>query len=282
MFWGIFVIINLITASLLIPLQRLLLRKEKIDTISFIVITQALCALLLVPFAIIHGFQLPDIHKHGAAIVTMFVLYALGHIIYVKTLKRVEASVFSTLLNISTVWVVLMGYVFLKEKFDQVDLIGTFLILFSTVLLVERKSKFSLNKSIVMGLVVGCIFGIASSLWVYIGKSSDLLTWTMLSFAGTPLILLLFKPNLVSHLKHFINNKSILLIVLIALVWSIDNIASLAAYKLGKVSVVAPLLQTSIILSVLVSILFLHERSRLYWKLLAAVVCFMGVVLLIS
>jgi drug/metabolite transporter (DMT)-like permease len=281
--WEIFVIINLVTASLLVPLQRLLLRKEKTEPIPFIVVSQLLTGTLLIPFVLVNGFHMPDLSKHGFLIVAMFLLYSFGHYLYAHTLKRVEASIFSTLLGTSTIWVVAMGYLVLHEALSVSDVLGAVIIMTSVLMLMERKNrKIHVEKSIVMGLLVGLIFGIASSMWVYIGKYSDLLTWTMISFFGTPLIFLLIRPKLAQTAKHFLSGELLIKMLILAVVWAIDNLASLAAYQRGSVSIIAPLLQTSAILSVIIAIIFLGERKRLHWKIAAAVVCFVGVALIIS
>ncbi len=281
--WQIFVVINLVTASLLVPLQRLLLRREETDPITFIVVSQVITGLLLVPVVLVHGFQLPDLSKYGLVMVAMFLLYSIGHYLYANTLKQVEASVFSTLLSTSTVWVVAMGYFVLHEALHISDIVGTVVIMASVFMLMERKQrKLHLEKSILMGLLVGLTFGVASSMWVYVGKGSDLLTWTMLSFFGTPVILLAVRPKTFRKAKHFLSGKLLVSMLILAVVWAVDNLASLAAYQRGSASVIAPLLQTSAILSVLVAIIFLHERSRLRWKIAASVVCCMGVVLIIA
>ncbi|QQS69625.1 DMT family transporter [Candidatus Saccharibacteria bacterium] len=283
MSWEIFVIINLITASLLVPLQRLLLRNEKTEPISFIVVSQLLTGTLLIPFVLVNGFHMPDLSKYGFLVAAMFLLYSLGHYLYAYTLKRAEASIFSTLLGTSTIWVVAMGYLVLHEALNMFDVLGAVIILTSLLMLMERKKrKIHVEKSVAMGLLVGLIFGIASSMWVYIGKHSDLLTWTMISFFGTPLIFLLIRPKLAQTAKHLISGDLLLKMLFLAVIWAVDNLASLAAYQRGNVSIIAPLLQTSAILSVIIAIIFLGERERLRWKIVAAVVCFVGVALIIS
>ena len=281
MTWQIFVAINLATASLIVPLQRVLLRHDKSDPISFIVVSQLLTGLVLVPFTLIHGFHAPSLQKYGLAMAAMFVIYSIGHVLYANTLKRVEASVFSTLLSTSTVWVMVMGFVVLHEVPSLAHIVGAALVLASTALLIERKSRHRLDKTVYIGLLTGLIFGVASSLWVYIGKDSDLLTWTMLSFFGTPIIFLIVKPKSRHTVGHFFTKKMLLNLLVLAVVWATDNLASLAAYQRTNVSVVAPLLQTSVILSVLVAVIFLKERERLLWKVAASVVCFVGAILLI-
>lgn len=282
--WYIYVLINLLTASLIVPLQRVLLRKKGSDPVAFIVVSQILTGLVLLPFVLTHGFEMPDVRKYGLLMAAMFGLYCIGHVLYAQTLKKVEASVFQTLLNTSTIWVVLMGYIVLKEHFNPMDLFGTAVILGSVGMLIERKSgsKLTLERSILLGLLVGLIFGVASALWVYIGKHSDVLSWTMLSFFGTPVIIAIVRPKTFKGTRYYFKGKVLANMLILALVWAFDNLASLAAYKTGTVAVVAPLLQTSVVLSVIISIIFLKERTNLKQKIAASVVCFIGVLLLVA
>lgn len=282
MSWEIFVIINLVTASMLVPLQRLLLRKEDSDPVTFIVVSQLVTGALLLPFVLFNGFQMPDIGRLGVLMLTMFSLYALGHYVYAITLKNVEASIFTTLLNTSMIWVVLMGYLVLNETFAIPDLLGTAVILSSIFMLVVRKKGVLVfDKSIVMGLLTGLIFGVALSLWVYIGRQSDLLSWTLLSFLGTPIIFLIALPKTAHKARNYMTGKVIVAMLILGVVWAVDNLAAMAAYQRGNVTIVAPLIQTSAILSVVISIIFLHERSRLRMKIAASIVCFLGVIVLI-
>jgi drug/metabolite transporter (DMT)-like permease len=56
----------------------------------------------------------------------------------------------------------------------------------------------------------------------------------------------------------------------------------LYAYQLGTFSVVTPLRQSAIIITTLLALLFfVNERIRMKAKLLAALMCFIGVVLIV-
>lgn len=283
MYWQLFIVINLITASLLVPLQRFLLRKEETDPITFTVVSQLITGILLLPFAILHGLQIPDLSRFGLAIVTMFSVYAVAHYLYAHTLKQVEASVFSTLINSSTVWVVLMGYFVLHETLHLTDVIGTVIIMASVFMLMEyKRRRLKLERSILMGLLIGLLFGIGSSIWVYVGRHTDTLSWTTICFFATPTIFLAIKPSISRKAYSFLRGGMIYKMLILGVVWAIDNLASLSAYQHGQVSIIAPLLQTSAILAVIVAVVFLHERNRLRWKITAAVVCFSGVLVLTS
>ncbi len=280
------VVINLITASLLVPLQRLLLRDDKSDPVTFTVVSQLITGVLLLPLCGLYGFRLPSLRTYGLLMLGMFLLYAIGHYLYATTLKVVEASTFSTLLNTSTIWILATGYVVLQERPRLNTLLGATIIMISVFMLAKganRGRQDQYRRSIAMGLLVGLIFGVAASLWVYIGRQADALSWTVMSFFGTPIIVFLLNPpRLVRQVRSYITPRLLAAIAILSIVWAVDNLASLAAYQRGSVSVVAPLLQVSVILSVLIAVFFLNERERARWKIAAALVCFCGVALIIA
>lgn len=280
------VVINLITASLLVPLQRLLLRDDKSDPVTFTVVSQLITGVLLLPLCGLYGFRLPSLRTYGLLMLGMFLLYAIGHYLYATALKVVEASTFSTLLNTSTIWILATGYVVLQERPRLNTLLGATIIMISVFMLAKganRGRQDQYRRSIAMGLLVGLIFGVAASLWVYIGRQADALSWTVMSFFGTPIIVFLLNPpRLVRQVRSYITPRLLAAIAILSIVWAVDNLASLAAYQRGSVSVVAPLLQVSVILSVLIAVFFLNERERARWKIAAALVCFCGVALIIA
>jgi uncharacterized membrane protein len=133
-----------------------------------------------------------------------------------------------------------------------------------------------------MGLLVGLIFGLAASAWVYVGKHADVVTWTTLSFAGTPALLLLAQPAAMRRLTPFFAPRVLVRLLGLAVFWAVSNLASLAAYQRGPASLIAPLQKTNVLLTVLVAITFLQERTRLWHKAVAAALCLLGILLIVS
>lgn len=280
--WQILVIISVLASSVLVILQRVLLRHQKTDPIAFVLFTQLINSAVMLIVALVVGFKLPDLSLLWFPILLTFVLYGGGHILYANTLKRVEASVFSTLLATSTVWVMVMGAIVFHEHINILQIMGAVLIFVSIGLLVERTSKLKpkLEKSVVMGLLMGVVFGVASAAWVYVGKQSDAVTWIALSALGPGLVVLLLRPKSVLKMRPLLTKSVLSKMLVLAASFGIANLAMLAAYKRGSITLIAPLLQTSIIVTVLIGIAFLGERTKLWHKLAAAVVCFVGVLII--
>lgn len=280
MSWQFFIAISVITSSVAVLFQRLLLHKDKSNPYAYIVVFQALVALLVGTYAFINGFVLPDFGRYWLAIIATCVLFGAGNIASAKTLQLVEASIFSVLFATGAVWVMLMGIIFLDETLSASQIIGAGLIFFSIAVLGYSKKTLKFNKGIILGLLTGLIYGVAVGLWAYVGRSSDVASWTAISFAGPSLVVLLIYPSSAKHIKSFLSGTKLTRMLLLGLFFSVGSVTLLTAYNRGDVSAVAPINQTSIIITTLLAVIFLKERDHLPKKFLSAVVCFIGALLI--
>ncbi len=281
MSWQILTAISVITLSVSILLQRLLLHKDKSDPIAYVVIFQGLVAVLILMYAVIHGFHMPDFSKYWFAIIATVSLYGAGHIAYAKTLQQVEASIFSILFATNAIWTMFMGLFLFHEHLNSGQLFGVLLIFASVGMLAEHKKTLKFDTGIMLGLLTGLLFGFATAAWVYVGRHADAASWTALSFAGPSLVVLATHPKAVKQMKPFLSGTKLTRMALLGVLFSVSAVTLLTAYQRGNVSLVAPLQQTTIIITILLAVVFLRERKHLWRKAAAAVVCFIGVLLIV-
>ena len=282
MSWQLLTAIAVATQSISVLLQRILLHRDKSDPIAYVVVFQGLVAVLATTYILMFdNFQLPDFAKYWFPIAATCVLYGFGHVIYAKTLQQVEASIFSILLATASIWVMIISYLLFKERLNQEQFIGALLVFASVGMVAERSGKLKLDKGILMGLLTGLIFGFALIAWIYVGRRADLLSWIALSFAGPSLVVLLTNPKSVTKMKPFLSRGILIRMLILGVVFSICNVALMKAYQSGKASLVAPLQQTSLVVTILLAVIFLGERTRLWQKSVADIVCFIGVLLIV-
>jgi|APMI01.1.fsa_nt_gi drug/metabolite transporter (DMT)-like permease len=282
MSWQILTAISVLTLSASVLLQRVLLSKDRLDPYSYAVVFQTLVGAILMVAAVLAGFSLANIEAVITPALLSIVAFGVGHIAYAKTLQTVEASAFSVLFATQAIWIMLLGIVLFNESLAPLQLVGTLLIFGSIGIVFKNIRSLKLDKGTGLGLLTGILFGVAITSWSYVGRYVDGLSWAAISFVGTALVVLLIRPRSITKVHSMFKPKIAATLFLLAVFYAIGSVAMLFAYKEGTFSVVTPLRQTSIIATTLLALLFLaKERTRVGTKLLAALVCFIGVVLIV-
>lgn len=281
MSWQILTAIGVLTFSVSILLRRVLLHDDKSDPIAYTIVFQGLVGVITGIYALIHGFQMPDFGRYWFAILLTCLLYPAAHIISSYTLKLVEASTFAILFATSAIWTMFAGFFIYDYSFGFMQLIGIVLIFVSVLALIEDKKSLKLSRGTMLGLLSGVLFGFAVAGWAYVGKHADVPSWNALSFLGPCLFVIIARPKALLNIKPFFVGKVFIRMVVLAVIFSISGLASLSAYSTGNVSIIPILQQTGIIVTTILGVIFLHERNRLWHKVLAAAICFVGVLLVI-
>jgi len=282
MSWQLLTAISVLGLSSSVVLQRILLHKDKIDPFAYAVTFQAIVGILLTIFAVIFGFHLPGIETLLLPAIFSVICFGVGHIVYAKTLQHVEASVFSVLFATQAIWIMLLGILLFHENLTSIQILGSILIFVGVCFTIKNIRSLSFDKGTLLGLLTGLIFGIAITAWSYVGRNTDGLSWAATSFLAASLVACLVRPKTIKKVKPLFTSGLLKTLVLLGIFYGIGSLTMLFAYKEGSLTVVSPIRQTSIIVTTLLALLFLsQERNRVGWKLLAALICFAGVILVV-
>ncbi|MBC7564796.1 DMT family transporter [Candidatus Saccharibacteria bacterium] len=282
MSWQLLTLISVLSLSISVILQRTLIHRDKTDPFAYAVVFQGIVGILLMIVALSLGFKLPGIGAVILPAIISVIFYGVGHIVYAKTLQKVEASAFSVLFATQAVWIMALGIVLLGESLTALQVVGTILIFGGVGLLVKNLSSVFKDKGVFLGLLTGLMFGIAITAWSYVGRHTDTLSWAAISFIGTSLVAFLVRPKSLQKMKPLLQPKVLVTLLFLAVFYGIGSLAMLFAYKEGSFTIISPLRQTSIIVTVLLALAFLpQERNRIGRKILAALICAVGVVLIV-
>jgi len=282
MTWQLFTLISVLGLSISVLLQRTLLHKHKTNPFAYAIVFQAIVGILLLVPAFIHGFTLVGLENYLLSALIAVICFGVGHIFYAKTLQRVEASGFWVLFATQAVWTMALGIILLHESMTLVQVLGTILIFASVTVLAKNLRGILADRGILYGLLTGLLFGVAVYFWSFVGRYVDGMSWAAISFIGTSLVVLLVHPRAVKQLRPLLRLPVFSKLWLLGVFYGLGSLAMMFAYQLGTFAIVSPLRQTSIIVTVLLAFAFLpKERSNVGKKLLAALVCTIGVVLII-
>lgn len=279
--WQLLTGLSVLTFSVSMVLRRVLLRHETTDPVAYVIIFQGMVGVLTGIYALLHGFHMPDFGQYWLPMLVTVLLYAAGHLISTVAFRRLEASIFSVLFATSAVWTMAAGLILFSDRLSFLQVVGTLLVFASVVLLIDRRGLRTLDRGLAFGLLTSALFGLATAGWAYVGRHADVPSWTALSFIGPSLAVLVLRPQAVLRMRPFLSGHLLAKMLALGAIFSVSSLASLFAYRDGNVGVVAVLQQTGIIVTTVLGVVFLHERTRLRRKALAAAICFAAVLLIV-
>lgn len=277
--WQVFTAISVVSLSISVILQRVLIHKSKINPYAYVVVFQGLVGILLLGLACVFGFSLSGIQNYILPSIISIVCFGIGHIFYAKTLQKVEASSFSVLFATQSIWTMLLGVLLIGENITALQIIGTVLIFISAGMLAKNFRTSFRDHGTLLGLATGVLFGVAVYFWSIVGRHVDGMSWAAISFIAISLLVLMVRPATLSLLKPLLSGSTVHKLLLLAIFYGLGSVTMLFAYQAGSFTVVSPLRQTSILVTVLLALIFLpFERTRITRKMLAAVICMIGVI----
>lgn len=277
--WIIFVILYIILAVVFTQSYKVVTKSSK-NGGSLTVLLQLLagtCALVLSPF---FGFTFPADWRVYALLAVACIFYAISDRLNTTVRSGIEASTFSIIKQLSTVFMILAGLLFFREDFVWQKILGAALIIFSNILIFYQKGKQKLDKYVALGIISNLAFSVALFLDVNISENFNLAFYVALTLFVPALFITIAERVKPREIKHEFTNGNKKFILLTSICWGTMIVAQLLAYQLGSVTVVAPLCALTVIGNVIVGWIFLKERDRMPKKIIAAILIIISVLLI--
>lgn len=208
------------------------------------------------------------------------VFYAITDRLNTTVRKEIEASTFSILKQISTVFMIVAGIIFFKEPFLWNKIIGAILIIFSNILIFYKKGKFKFDKYVLLGVLSNLSFSIAMFLDVSISENFNLPIYVAITLIVPAISIFIFDRIKFSEIKTELKNGNKEAMIITSITWGLSIFSQLRAYQLGNVTTIAPLCALTVILNVLVGYVFLKEKDNLLKKIVAAIFVIISVILI--
>jgi drug/metabolite transporter (DMT)-like permease len=276
--WEIWVIIYLISAVIFahsFKVSNRAMKKAGALTILLELFT-AFFSLFFIPF---FKFTLPNDISIYITLFIVTMIYAVTDRLNIESRYGLEPSTFSMLKQLSTVFMILFGILFMKEAFVVTRIIGAIIIILANILLAFDKGKININKYFIMSFVSNFLFALAMLINVNISDYFNLAFYTIITVSIPAIFIKLFGRYKIRDLKEefeVCNKKEFLLS---AFCWCLMLISSVKAYQLGDVALVAPLFALTSIINAVLEFFMNHNRNRFVQKLIAALLIIIGVVL---
>lgn len=208
------------------------------------------------------------------------VLYGATDLIYARVRQAIEASTFSVLSQVSTVFVIVIGVTFMGETPSAYKIIGALCIIAGNLLIFYRKGRSKFDKFVGLGIVASFIFAVALSLDVGASGQFNLAFYKVLTVSTSLVAMVIIGRMRPQRLIDEFKIVSTPLMIAIGVLQGAMLVTQIAAYNAGEIAVVAPLCTLTVVGNVIVGYLFLRERDNLGKKLIAATGIIIGAVLI--
>lgn len=238
----------------------------------------AFFSLFFIPF-----FKLTISHNPHTylILIVVIIIYAFTDRLNIEARYGLSTSTFSMLKQLSSVFLVILSFVILKEKVVITKVVGASLILIANVgLAVDKDGKFKINKYFLMSLVSNILFAFGMLINVNISGEFNLGIYTIITVLFPSILITLFGKHSIKELKEEFNLYDKKRFLLSAFSWCVMLISSVRAYQLGSVSVVAPLLTLTAIINTIYEFIFNKDKSEFIKKLIIGIIIIIGVLLI--
>lgn len=275
--WQFNIILFLIGIVIFFQFYKLAVRNAQRDGAATILLQLigGFSVFCLIPFL---PFKFPTDIKVYLFLILSCIFYGLNDRLETTSRKHLEVSVFSILNQISTVFMIISGFIFFKEPFVLNKIIGAGLILFANVFLFYQKGKLKLNKYAWLGVLSKLFFSIAVSVDIGISNQFNLPFYIMLTFL-LPAIVIFFgekiKPSEIIREYH---SSAKIHYLITGISWGLLSFFYLRAFQFGQVTTIVPIQATAVLLNVLIAYVFFKERDHGLKKILAAVLVIIGII----
>ena len=183
-------------------------------------------------------------------------------ICYFKALDLGTVSKVTPVDKTSIVLTLILSSLFLNEKITTIKIISIVLILLGTFLTIKKESKDSKDNRWILYAILTAVFTSTTTVLSNIGIENT--NTTLITFLRTIVVLIilttitLFKKKY-KYIKD-IKSRSWLFIILSGLSTSLSWLFYFKALALGEASIVFPIEKLSLVVSILISIIFLKEK----------------------
>lgn len=208
-------------------------------------------------YGILNGGDLSTVT--ALAVLNAFII-TIVYGIYYYTLYIGQIGLTSSIVATYPIFTVILAFFILEEKLSLAATVGVFLSIFGVILIsLPKKVKITLEKWVLLSLFCAVAFGITSFTSKIALQSVNNATYLMLLAIGQVIVVSIWKLFNKEKFPPF-KFKTIGVSALAIILLNIGNIFYYIALEKGFVSIVVPLSNTYVIITVILSIIWLKEK----------------------
>jgi len=283
MSWLILTLLAVLVFSSNNLFHRLLMKDEQSDPYAQSIVFFGIAGIFALAFSFFHGgFHYQITVNQLLLFLPLAFCTTVGPVLLFKSFQLIDASENAILQSSQKLWTVLGAFLFLNELFSSKKLLGTIITIIGIALALWNKKRFILNKGVLFVLMATIFYAGADLISYYLVRDFDPLSLIVYVCFLPVVTLLLIRPKTVYKITFYFKPKYALLVSVLGLSDTLGTVCTYYAYQIGRnAAQITTILAMITIISVLMGIVFLKERSNVQNKLLGALVTAIGVLLVV-
>lgn len=276
--WQFYVVVNIITDVIFTQNYKLAVQKAKNDSAATILMETiaGISILFLVPF---FPFLIPTNPLLYLLLLVSIFFGSMQDRLKTTARKILPASESAILNQLTSAFVILIGFTIFRQPFILSKAIGAGLILGANALLMYKKGKFVFNKDTLLFLTACVFLSISISLDIGFSKFFNIPFYISLVYLIAAWFIAVTTKTRVTMIKKEFLPSQRKYYLFTGVAWAIGFFAIIRAAQLGPIAVVIPLGTLSVLLNVLTAVHVHNEKSNLWKKVFMALLILAGITL---
>ena len=283
--WFTLAIFASIASSLTEVFKKAVLKNSNIHPIAFGVYFNVLVSIVSLPFAFSSIISLHLNYSAWILTLIMGIMYAISNIFYYNALKMTEVSQVGIISSSRSIWLLIGGLIFLGERVNAFEIAGVILIVLGIIIIYwNGKGLADFGTPQIFLFIFAIVSCVPSIIGTYLLDNyfNNVALYQVLSYFLPAVFNIIFMPSALIKIKPLLKiDKNNIFVMISASLTAAAIFMYFSAFKAGgQLSVVGPIWQASIILTVVCGILFLNEKQKLLKKLSSVVIVVIGICLM--
>jgi len=283
--WPLYTLLAVIGRATYGVLTKVLSNHIKVGAVTqilFLLAASTIFGLLAVPFS--GGFDIADLHGVWLAAIAVLITNAIGNVAYFKGIAKLESATTQVAFSSILIWGLILSVTFLGTKLSLIQGLGALVLLFAILLAQYQGKKIKLQPGILLIVLSAASFAGFQVASAKLSHVLNLGTYLVLIYLGSAILVGLpylrdVKRDLQAARGHLGALSKTAVITAAASVFY--YIFAYFAYRAAPdPGLVVLLLTSQVVLAVVLSVIFLKERTGVWLKIIAAVLAMLAAILI--
>ncbi len=264
-------------------LNRKVLREGNVS--EYLFLWNIIASFFYIPAALLFGISIPSTTDQWLGVILGIILYTIGGFIGFHAIRHTEASLYAPLGAVKVLFLMFFSWILLGENITFNKFWGTIFMFLGIVVLSWKEGAFRKFKElgVKLTLLTAFIISIIATVEKFsMNVSISPVFYGLMMYLIPGLIYGLLPENRTIRKPLSFLSKKWKIITLSAFCYAAMYYLQLFAFKLADVSLVFPLLQLSILVTVILGFFILGEKSEKEQRLLGGALMTVGTMLILA